>query len=74
MTRMMGYGTVPCFHTVPYLSFSEHSLSPISCSLMLELKSLPKHQYFQRNLTILLEASLPHLAFHTPGQGDLTLS
>lgn len=60
-------------HTVPYLSFSDYSLSPVSCSLMLELQCLPRHQYLMKNLKIPLEASLPHLALSTPGQEDLTL-
>lgn len=62
------------FHTVPHLSFSEYSLSPVSCSLTLELQCLPKHQYLMKNLTIPLKASLSHLALSTPGQEDLTLS
>ena len=60
-------------HTVPYLSFSDYSLSPVSCSLMLELQCLPRHQYLMKNLKIPLEASLPRLALSTPGQEDLTL-
>lgn len=59
-TRMMGSEAM-LFPTVPHLSLSESSLSPVSCSLRLELQCLPKHQYLMKNLTIPLEASLPFL-------------
>lgn len=67
--RMMGLGAVPCFNT-GHPALSKHSLS--LASALLELMSLPKYHNFGKNDTIPLEASLPHLALHIPGLGNLT--